>query len=211
MNGHYWVNEMFYSIQGEGVRYGTPNVFVRFKGCNMACEMDAGPKSPGGFDCDTEFSSGMKMGAEDIEKGARRLATKAGYKKGQLNVIFTGGEPGLQLDKALVDHFKDLGWYTAIETNGSLDVSPLGLDFICVSPKVAEHCVRQKECDEVRYVRAHGQGIPKPATNAKHKLLSPAFNGITMDDENLRWCMQLVLENPDWRLSVQAHKLLVVQ
>ena len=203
----YWINEMFYSLQGEGVRAGTANVFVRFKGCNLACSMEAGPKSPGGFDCDTEFESGIKMCADDILKAAITTAVAGGYEKGRLGVIFTGGEPGIQLDADLVEKFKDAGWHTAIETNGSVNVSGLGLDFICVSPKVAEHAIKQMEADEVRYVRGHGQGIPKPKCKATHKLISPAFNGNTMDQRAVKWCMDLVQANPDWKLSVQLHKV----
>jgi len=203
----YWINEMFYSLQGEGVRAGTANVFVRLKGCNLACSMEAGDKSPGGFDCDTEFESGLKMSAEDIVHSATARAKEGGAQNDSLSVIFTGGEPALQLDRSLVSAFKSCGWYTAIETNGSMDVSGLGLDFICVSPKVAEHAVRQLTADEVRYVRGNGQGIPKPTCEAIHKLISPTFNGMTMDKRAVDWCIKLVECNPDWRLSVQLHKL----
>ena len=88
-----------------------------------------------------------------------------------------------------------------------MNVSELGLDFVCVSPKVAEHAVRQLTADEVRYVRGHGQGIPKPTCKATHKLISPAFNGLEMDRSAVDWCIRLVESNPDWRLSVQLHKL----
>jgi 7-carboxy-7-deazaguanine synthase len=203
----YWINEMFYSLQGEGVRAGTANVFVRFKGCNLACAMEPSEKSPGGFDCDTEFESGMKMSAEDIIDSATARAREKGASNNSLSVIFTGGEPALQLDSSLVSAFKSCGWYTAIETNGSVDVSELGLDFVCVSPKVAEHAVRQLTADEVRYVRGHGQGIPKPTCKATHKLISPAFNGLEMDRSAVDWCIRLVESNPNWRLSVQLHKL----
>ena len=203
----YWVNEMFYSLQGEGVRAGTANVFVRFKGCNLACSMEAGEKSPGGFDCDTEFESGVKMSGVEVVERAIRVSNEGGHREGRRNVIFTGGEPGLQLDSDLVARFKAAGWYTAIETNGSIDVSDRGIDFICVSPKVAEHCVRQVEADEVRYVRGDGQGIPRPRCVATHKLVSPAFDGLTLDEQALRWCVSLVRENPEWRVSVQMHKL----
>ena len=203
----YWVNEMFYSLQGEGMRAGMANVFVRFKGCNLVCSMEASDVSPGGFDCDTEFESGIKMTGDDVVLGATRTADAGGYVTGRRNVIFTGGEPGLQLDADLVDRFKDAGWHTSIETNGSIDVSGLGLDFICVSPKVAEHAIRQETADEVRYVRGAGQGIPKPKCKATHQLLSPAFNGLTIDMEAVRWCMDLVKANPDWKLSVQLHKV----
>jgi len=204
----YWVNEFFYSLQGEGMRAGTANVFVRFKGCNLKCAMEEGDKSIGGFDCDTEFESGIKMTATDIINHCEQLVMEKATKNyTNFNVIFTGGEPGIQLDKQLVAMFKEAGWYTCIETNGSLDVSDLGLDWITVSPKVAEHAIRQVTADEVKYVRGNLQGIPKPVCKAKHKLVSPAFNGLEIDKTALHWCINLILENPEWQLSVQDHKL----
>jgi 7-carboxy-7-deazaguanine synthase len=198
----YWINEIFYSVQGEGIRAGTANIFLRFKGCNLACSMEASDKSPGGFNCDTEFESGMKMSGADIL--ARCLHLTGGKPTG---IIFTGGEPALQLDKELVDLFKDAGFFTAIETNGTICVDDLGLDFITVSPKVAEHAVKQLTADEVRYVRGYGQAVPKPACKAEHQIVSPAFYGNQKDDEAIAWCIKLVNENPDWRMSVQQHKI----
>ena len=103
--------------------------------------------------------------------------------------------------------FKDSGWYTAIETNGSIDVSGLDLDWVTVSPKVAEHCIRQLTADEVKYVRGNLQGIPKPKCKAKYKVISPAFNGLEKNQDAVLWCIELVKQNPDWQLSVQDHKL----
>lgn len=205
----YWISEIFYSRQGEGKRADTLNAFVRFKGCNMACTLEANDKSPGGFDCDTEFESGIKMTAGAIVDACERMmeANSEGGLSQDRNVIFTGGEPGLQLDKELVHEFRGRGWYTAIETNGSIDVSGLGLDWISVSPKVAEHAVRQATADEVRYVRGYLQGIPKPSCKATYKMISPAFCGNTLDENVRAWCETLIAENPEWELSVQQHKI----
>lgn len=191
----YAINEMFYSLQGEGVRAGTANVFVRFAGCNQTCLVETH-----GFDCDTEFVSSRKLSAEEIAEAARTLAPECSW------MILTGGEPGLQIDRELIEVLHARGWKLAVETNGSIAL-PEGLDWITVSPKVAEHAVRQLTADEVKYVRGHGQGVPKPACEAKHKLLSPAFSGLDMEARSLSWCVQLVKENPEWRLSVQQHKL----
>jgi len=198
----YRVNEIFFSLQGEGARAGTPNIFVRFSGCNMRCDVKAGKSSPGGFACDTEFESGHPLTAAQIVVAAVKLRAKAG-----LGVIFTGGEPALQLDKALVDSVRKAGFGPlCIETNGTVDVSPLGLDWISLSPKVAEHAVRVTTCSEVRYVRGYGQGIPRPRARAGRKFISPAFSGDSLDADTLRWCVDLVKANPDWALSVQQHK-----
>lgn len=206
----YQINEIFYSLQGEGMRAGTPNVFIRFAGCNLKCDVEAGPLSPGGFACDTEFASGRKLTKEEIAGEAMfcqeefRHGTKIDNRPAW--AILTGGEPGLQLDEELVDYLKEVGFKLAIETNGSVRVGKLGLDWITVSPKVAEHAVQQLTADEVKYVRGYGQGIPKPTCQAVNKLISPAFNGSELDSRTLAWCIKLVKENPDWRLSVQQHK-----
>lgn len=196
----YVVNEIFYSLQGEGVRAGTANYFIRMTGCNMRCAVEPGDKSPGGFDCDTEFVSGRSMTAAEIAEACRALNGFCEW------AIFTGGEPGLQVDVDLVKELHSAGIKCAIETNGSIDVSQLGLDWITVSPKVAEHAVRQMTADEVKYVRGYGQGIPKPACDAKHNLISPAFDGMELDARALAWCIKLCKESPMWRLSVQQHK-----
>jgi hypothetical protein len=72
---------------------------------------------------------------------------------------------------------------------------------------VAEHAIRQRRADEVKYVRGYGQGIPKTVVEAAHRLISPAFDGPVVHERTLRWCIQLVKENPPWRLSIQQHKL----
>lgn len=205
----YAVNEIFWSPQGEGMRAGQMSVFVRFTGCNLRCRMEQAEDSPGGFDCDTEFASGRKLCASEIMDEARALVGKpqewydAGHRAW---IVFSGGEPALQVDRELVDLLHVAGFLCAIETNGSKDVSGLGLDWITVSPKVAEHAVRQLTADEVKYVRGYGQAVPKPTCKATHQLVSPAFDGWTLDKRAVEWCLQLIKENPEWRLSMQQHK-----
>lgn len=209
----YKVNEMFWSPQGEGLRAGQMSVFIRLTGCNMRCRMEEADDSPGGFDCDTEFASGRKMTAEEIVNEAIELVGKQPdwYKSNRAWVVFTGGEPALQLDVTLVSRLQKAGFMCAIETNGSKDVSKLDLDWITVSPKVAEHAVRQLTANEIKYVRGYGQEIPKPTCKAQNKLISPAFNGTELDRKSLDWCLALIKKNPDWRLSVQLHKGWVVR
>jgi organic radical activating enzyme len=195
----YTVNEIFYSLQGEGVRAGTANLFLRLSGCNQTCLIETH-----GFSCDTEFVSGIKMTAEDIVSRCRELSKDCNW------IIVTGGEPLLQLDLHLAKTLKDAGFSIAIETNGSINPSAEVLaliDWIACSPKVAEHAVKLERCDELKYVRGYGQGIPKPKlSDAIHKLISPAFEGPVLDPRTLKWCIDLVKDNPTWRLSVQQHK-----
>lgn len=217
----YAINEIFYSLQGEGVRQGTANVFIRFTGCNLRCEKGVvSDKSPGNFSCDTEFMSGRLLSLSEIHQWVIKMDQFNNCK----NIIMTGGEPALQVDKEFCDYFHRFGYYLAIETNGSIElpyeIKDTGvtkekrylLDWICVSPKVAEHCIKQLDADEVRYVRGWGQAIPKTViTNCTNFSISPAFEGNELDKETLQWCIDLVKQNPQWRLSVQQHKSLMVR
>jgi 7-carboxy-7-deazaguanine synthase len=196
----YTVNEIFYSIQGEGMRWGTANLFLRFTGCNLTCR-----KEVEGFDCDTEFASGRKM---DLDQLCRELAQVSPAAK---NIILTGGEPALQVNPDLIDALKAAGYYLAIETNGTYEL-PDGIDWITVSPKTAEHTIRVKRANEVKYVRHFGQGLPRPSIEAEHKLISPACQpGGVYNQSTLDWCCRMVKENPEWRLSLQTHKMLRVR
>jgi len=224
----YQINEVFYSLQGEGIRVGTPNVFVRFSGCNLTCAKDG----EAGFDCDTEFASGRKLSFADLYTEIVGAVQREGcdvqawlapghssaapaIERGGPWVILTGGEPGLQVDEELVSSAHAAGLNLAIESNGTKALPP-GIDWVCCSPKSAEHTLRIEHADELKYVRNYGQGIPRPSISAAHMLISPAFR--TYEDQTgstvhefepgaLDWCMKLVRENPIWRLSVQMHKM----
>lgn len=201
MRAMYQVNEIFYSLQGEGGRAGQPSVFVRFSGCNLRCDIQEGEKSPGGFACDTEFESGRGMTKEAILEECYRLA--GGEAKW---IVFSGGEPGLQLTPELCDLARLKNWMLAIETNGTINLDHLKLDWITLSPKVAEHAVKQLVATELKYVRGYGQGIPKPRAVAALKWISPAFDGPRINQRTLEWCIELVKLNPTWSLSMQQHK-----
>ncbi|HEY7213334.1 MAG TPA: 7-carboxy-7-deazaguanine synthase QueE [Thermoanaerobaculia bacterium] len=191
----YLVNELFYSLQGEGVRAGTPNFFLRLAKCNLACKVETH-----GFDCDTEFESGRWMTLPEIVDELRQLSRSCDW------IVLTGGEPALQVDREMIDALHAAGYKLAIETNGSVEL-PEGLDWITVSPKVAEHAIRQKKAHEVKYVRGYGQAVPRTVVEAEHYLISPAFEGDQLDPRTLDWCIRLCRENPPWRLSVQQHKM----
>lgn len=190
----YRINEIFYSVQGEGVRAGCPSLFVRFSKCNLLCTVESH-----GFDCDTEFESGRDMSVEEIVVQLEHLSSNCEW------VVLTGGEPALQVDETLVEALHSAGYKLAIETNGSREL-PEGLDWITVSPKVREEEIRQRTANEVKYIRAKGQGIPETVVEAQHRLISPAFSGDRLDPETLGWCLRLVQDHPAWRISVQQHK-----
>ncbi len=190
----YRINEIFYSVQGEGVRAGCPSFFVRFSRCNLLCTVETH-----GFDCDTEFESGHDMSAKEIMTELARLSPDCRW------IVLTGGEPALQVDDSLIEALHGAGYRLAIETNGTMEL-PSGLDWITVSPKVPEDALRQRQADEVKYVRAVGQGIPQTVVQARHYLISPAFDGDRVDSETMEWCLDLVRRHPTWRISVQQHK-----
>jgi len=192
------ISEIFYSLQGEGARAGTPTFFIRLQGCKAknACYAL-------GIRCDTEFESGKEMEVEDL---ATWLLTKNQDCK---QITWTGGEPLDQLTEEHIAFFKERGYFQAIETSG-LHPAPNGLDFICVSPKVAEHVVKKNFPDgvtELRYVRHAGQEIPAPSIAAAHYWISPHSDGFEINTENLKHCINLCLKHPAWKLSVQQHKL----
>jgi len=186
------VNEIFYSLQGEGIRAGEPSIFIRLTGCNLKCTF-----------CDTNFSTGNDMGIDEILKVIEKyLPCKT--------IVWTGGEPTLQLTNSIVKFFKEHGYYQCIETNGTNNV-PNEIDFISLSPKVPNGVIENnfpKGVDEIRYViHAWQTAIPDTKIKAKFYFLSPVFLENTLVKENLNNCIQLCLRNPKWRLSIQQHKI----
>lgn len=215
----YDVNELVLALQGEGVRAGTVNIFLRFSGCNLQCKGDRIEES-GAYQpvCDTEFVSGRRVTLEEIARWAHdewdistgiKLDSDDGLRAcaqwKEPWIILTGGEPALQVDRELVDFFHRRGCKLAMETNGTVDVKRLDLDWITLSPKVAEHAIKCLQCDEVKYVRSYGQGIPRPRAESEYFLISPASEGGMIHTKTLQWCQKLVLSHPQWRLSCQQH------
>jgi organic radical activating enzyme len=192
------VSEIFYSLQGEGARVGTPTIFIRLTGCKaqFAC-------AASGIKCDTEFESGKEMTVEDILKWCKKEAEQC------KEITWTGGEPTDQLTQEIITYFKSEGYFQAIETSG-LNPVPNGIDFICVSPKIAEHIVKKNfphGVNELRYVRHKGQAIPQPSVKSQHYWISPHSDGFNINSENLKHCIKLCLENGQFKLSLQNHKL----
>lgn len=198
--GGYFVSELFYSVQGEGVLAGTPMVFLRLGGCNLRCRRESV-----GFDCDTDFQTGENYGLDELVEQVQSRWPHAPY------VLLTGGEPGLQVDASLVGALNRAGYWVAIETNGTVKL-PGSIDHVCLSPKSAWHTLRQREATELKLVRAPGQPLPDPddiPVEADHLLVSPRFEPDgSLRQETVDHCLQLVLDNPEWRLSLQTHKFL---
>ena len=211
----YSVKEIYYTLQGEGVQAGRPAVFLRFAGCNLwsGRERDR-HKGPGGCSawCDTDFVGQDGPGGGRFDSAAAlAAAVRDAWPEqpgGRPFVVCTGGEPLLQLDDELVAALHEAGFEIAIETNGTR-LPPAGIDWICVSPKAASELVTRAG-HELKLVYPQSGAEPErfEALDFAHFLLQPR------DDENrerntqaaVRYC----LEHPQWRLSLQTHKVLGV-
>lgn len=208
----YSVKEIFYTLQGEGAQAGRPAVFCRFAGCNLWTGREADRVDAVCKFCDTDFvgtdgESGGKYASSD------QLADKidglwpTSYAASKY-VVFTGGEPLLQLDTALVDGMHARGFEIAIETNGTIAV-PEGVDWICVSPKMGSK-LKVRQGSELKVV------IPQPGQNLQdYETLEFAhFFVQPMDgpdkEKNTRLAIDACKSNPKWKLSLQTHKLLQI-
>lgn len=192
----YRINEIFYSLQGEGFHTGTPVVFVRFSGCNLRCSF-----------CDTQHQAGEMMSLQEVVNEVNK------YPIAPL-LVLTGGEPSLFIDEALVAELKQkTGKKIAIETNGTRPL-PDNLDWVTFSPKTAfdggdlEPCVLT-HCDELKVVYL-GQDLAQyDDIEAKYRFLQPCF---VEDSEqwkaNMQACVEAVKTCPNWRLSLQVHRVL---
>ena len=201
----YALTEIFWSLQGEGARIGSGNVFVRFAGCNRLCRKD-----PDGFDCDTKFDPRLSLsGFELVDAMTAALPTFPGPDRPEVDrwAVLTGGEPTLQVDAYLVSLLKQAGWKLAIETNGANAVAA-GIDWITVSPKGRSVAIVQRAANEVKYTLAPGMTIPKdPPVRAAYRWIVPAAEGKKVPRKNVEWCVDQVKRHPKWRLSPQMHKI----
>lgn len=191
----YPINEIFYSLQGEGFYTGTPSIFIRFSGCNLSC----------GF-CDTDHAAFRRMCASDI------LESIASYPA--RHVVLTGGEPALFVDEVLLEQLHGAGKYVAIETNGTHPL-PRGIDWITLSPK--DHVTAQAHtilsvCDELKVVFFDADTLPSfDHIRAQHRFLQPCDTGegnaSRIVEETIEYCKA----HPCWRLSLQTHKMLNIR
>jgi organic radical activating enzyme len=194
MNLH--VNDIFYSLQGEGGRQGEASIFIRLTGCNLKCDF-----------CDTDFSDGKAMPAVDILACIRRYPCSW--------IVWTGGEPMLQLTDEWLLFFREKGFRQAIESNGHYRL-PAGLDYTAVSPKGATDYARQinPRVDEVRLPVRQGDPLPAIASlpAAGNYFLSPVFTGDRLSTQaNIDYCVAQIKRQPEWRLSLQIHKLIGIE
>ena len=208
----YSVKEIYYTIQGEGAQAGRPAVFCRFAGCNLWSGHEDDRADAVCDFCDTEFVGTDGPGGGEFENAgelARAVAEKwpaPARDNGNPLVVCTGGEPLLQLDDAAVEALHAEGLEIAIETNGTKK-PPEGIDWVCVSPKAGAEMIVDSG-DELKLV--HPQEGLSPETFERldytHFFLQP-MDGPSLN-ENTALTLAYCLENPLWRLSIQAHKLI---
>ena len=208
----YRVNEIFYTLQGEGAHSGIPAVFIRFSGCNLRCPW-----------CDTEFDDFTEMSAGQIIAEALALYDIPNERRKM--VVLTGGEPSLQVDEALVNALHEAGFYICIETNGTRAL-PDGIDWITCSPKESSlkpsnsQTIKLTNVNEVKVVftGTYDPEVWRKQLSAEHWMLQPLrYTGEWLienvdsweDDrnDNLDDTVRYILSHPFWRLSVQLHKI----
>lgn len=192
------INEIFYSLQGEGRNAGRAAVFVRFSGCNLRCSF-----------CDTKHQDGKLMTNEEIVNEITKYPARL--------VILTGGEPTLFIDDELLDKIHSIGKEIAIETNGTRKVNKK-IDFITLSPKFefTENAqLSQTECDELKvifYSDSDNDMSFYDSIKARYKYIQPcATNDKDINQENIINAIRYVRENPEWRLSLQIQKIINIR
>ena len=195
----YRVNDIFYSLQGEGHNTGRAAVFIRFAGCNLRCSF-----------CDTEFDTYREMTAEEIVASINTYSARF--------VVLTGGEPTLQVDEAFVDLLHQYGFEVAMESNGTRP-APKNLDWLTVSPKISGEKWKVESGwrlpDEVKVVFDEDT-VPETYLPSPYTLsLSPILYLQPCDTGNaernaiiINRCIDYIKEHPQWRLSLQTHKLI---
>lgn len=184
----YRVNEIFYSLQGEGFHTGQPAVFVRLSGCNLRCPF-----------CDTDFSQFTEMTASDIAAEVQRLSDDP-----RVLIVLTGGEPTLQADTELITVLHSTGKQICVETNGTHPV-PAGIDWITCSPKEGSKVILTK-VNELKVVFLN-QDVEYWANSipADRLYLQPC------SCQNTREVIDYILQHPHWCLSLQTHKYLNIR
>jgi 7-carboxy-7-deazaguanine synthase (Cx14CxxC type) len=205
----YAVKEIFKTLQGEGRNAGRVAVFCRFSGCNLWSGREADRARSICTFCDTDFV-GMNgsRGGRFAEPGDLAAAIERcwGNEPSRRFVVLTGGEPLLQLDEALLDALKRIGFEIALETNGTLS-APAGLDWICVSPKAGAP-LAQRSGNELKLVYPQPELQPDQVAGLEFEefWLQP-MDGPDVH-QNIEAAVAYCLANPNWRLSLQTHKMI---
>ncbi|MCY4172262.1 MAG: 7-carboxy-7-deazaguanine synthase [Bacteroidetes bacterium] len=208
----YAVKEIYYTLQGEGHMTGRPAVFLRFAGCNLWSGHEADRASAICQFCDTDFvgmdgvGGGRFATALDLADHVFNTWPKKNAQRSKPYVVCTGGEPLLQLNADLIKALQARGFEVGVETNGTLP-APEGIDWICVSPKAGAP-LTLKQGHELKLVYPQQNALPFmfEALDFEYFFLQPMDGPDT--DENTQKALTYCMEHPQWRLSVQTHKVL---
>jgi 7-carboxy-7-deazaguanine synthase (Cx14CxxC type) len=210
----YAVKEMFYTLQGEGAQAGRAAVFCRFAGCNLWSGREADRAAAICKFCDTEFvgvdgDGGGRFDSADSLAAAIEQKWMGEARQGKRFVVCTGGEPLLQLDPALIDALHARGFEIAVETNGTI-AAPVGLDWICVSPKAGAPFM-QRSGDELKLVYPQAEFSPEQfeVLDFQNFFLQPMDGPARV--ANTQLAVDYCLQRPQWRVSLQMHKLLGIR
>jgi 7-carboxy-7-deazaguanine synthase (Cx14CxxC type) len=208
----YTVKEIYYTLQGEGMNAGRPAVFCRFAGCNLWTGRESDRARATCNFCDTDFvgtdgpGGGKFATAEELARAIAEKWPANSSPTARRMVVCTGGEPLLQLDAAAIEALHSLGFLVAVESNGTI-IPPPGLDWICVSPKVGAELVLRSG-NELKLVYPQEGGEPEQYLDLAfdHFLLQP-MDGPERQ-RNTQLALEYCLRHPEWRLSLQTHKML---
>ena len=218
----YSVKEVFYTLQGEGAQAGRAAVFCRFTGCNLWSGRAEDRAQAICKFCDTDFVGTDGEGGGRFAHAAELAAHVASFwpqrpplASARPLVVFTGGEPLLQVDQPLIDALHELGFELAVETNGTL-AAPAGLDWICVSPKAGSTWV-QRQGHELKVVVpqagiSEADLLAMEAWDFQQRRVQPMDVADASQRQQARdWAVQWCLAHPSWRLSLQTHKTLGIR
>ncbi|WP_019141051.1 7-carboxy-7-deazaguanine synthase [Noviherbaspirillum massiliense] len=208
----YSIKEIFYTLQGEGTHAGRPAVFCRFSGCNLWSGREQDRATAVCKFCDTDFvGTDGELGGKyaDSERLAETINAlwPTAFADSKF-VVFTGGEPLLQLNGALIGSMHARGFEIAIETNGTLPVPP-GVDWVCVSPKAGSRLCVEKGSELKVVIPQAGQNLADyEHLEFDHFYVQP-MDGPDLE-KNTRLAIEVCKANPRWKLSLQTHKLLQI-
>ena len=203
----YSIKEIYKTIQGEGAQSGQSAVFVRFSGCNLWSGKEKHRDDAICKFCDTDFvgTDGVNGGKYSIETLITKIQELWDSEE-EAYVVFTGGEPMLQLDQKLITACKEVNFITAIETNGTIKID-FDIDWICVSPKAGSELLVDKG-NELKVVYPQDEFDLKSfeTLSFEHFFLQPmdSKDKINNTENAIKFC----LKNPKWKLSIQQHKIL---
>ena len=205
----YSVKEIYYTLQGEGYHTGRPAVFIRFSGCNLWTGHEKDRSGAICNWCDTDFvgTDGINGGKFSVEEIINIINSLwKGNILSEPYVVCTGGEPLLQMDDSLIKAIHKAGFEIGLETNGTM-IPPDGIDWICVSPKANADLIL-KNGNELKVVYPQCGMNPRIHEKLKfdHFYIQP-MDGVDQED-NIKRSEKFVIDHPQWKLSLQTHKIM---